>query len=185
MSGEVLAKEPWSVWRLAIVTSPGSQSSGTASGSRSLPPASTRALMSTRPMLVGAGHDPEAVGGGGGVQLDLEVEAVDAGVPVGRVPVGDAVLVPGDRAADAGLLDEDRVVVGDEVGTVDGGGDAQQRRVAVEAQAGGHGLAHAEHQVDDVVGGAGVGHGSAILLGWRPSRASVPPRGSDSGLMNR
>ena len=29
-SGEVLAKEPWTIWRLAIVTSPGLQISGTA-----------------------------------------------------------------------------------------------------------------------------------------------------------
>ena len=48
-SGLVLANEPWIAWRLVMATSPGSHTSGTASGSRSEPAASTIALMSALP----------------------------------------------------------------------------------------------------------------------------------------
>jgi hypothetical protein len=45
-SSLVFANEQCSAWRLHIATSPGAQTSGTASGSRSDPAAATNALMS-------------------------------------------------------------------------------------------------------------------------------------------
>ena len=51
-SGELLAKEPCTICRLTMVTSPAAQTSGTAPGNCSLPPlAATIALMSALPRL--------------------------------------------------------------------------------------------------------------------------------------
>jgi hypothetical protein len=47
--------------------------------------------------------------------------------------MGDAVLVPGDRAAETGLLDEYGVVEGHKVRAVDRFRNRQKLRVAVEA----------------------------------------------------
>jgi hypothetical protein len=43
-----LAKEPWTAWRFVMATSPGAQTIGTASGSRSEPAAATIPRMSAR-----------------------------------------------------------------------------------------------------------------------------------------
>ena len=49
------------------------------------------------------------------IELRHEVEAVGAHVPVRRRPVGRAVLVPGDRRAEARFLHEGHLVVGHEI----------------------------------------------------------------------
>ena len=48
-SSLVFANELWSTWRLLMTTSPGAQTIGTASGSRSVPAFATITLMSTLP----------------------------------------------------------------------------------------------------------------------------------------
>ena len=61
-SSLVFANEPWSTWRLLMTTSPGAQTMGTASGSRSVPASATFALMSTLPArcVPGTTHTPFA-----------------------------------------------------------------------------------------------------------------------------
>ena len=61
-SALVLANEPWTAWRFVMATSPGLHTSGTASGSRSVPAAATLALMSTLPIRCepGTTHRPLA-----------------------------------------------------------------------------------------------------------------------------
>ena len=66
-------------------------------------------------LAVGAGQHPDAVAGGAGIELRHEVEAVRSHVPVGRVPMGHAVPMPGDRRPQARLLDEGHFVVGHEI----------------------------------------------------------------------
>ena len=97
---------------------------------------------------------------------------MDAFVPGRRVPLGGAVLVPGHGAADAGLLDEDGVVEGGSL-AVDVLGNGQQLRVAVEPEARGHRLAHAEGHVGPSGGASSPGVGSTILAGCRPSSGST------------
>jgi len=121
------------------------------------------------PVLVGTGHDPEAVPGRARVKLDLKIETVNSLVPIRRVPMGDAVLVPGNRAAETRLLDEDRVIIGNEVLAVDRLGDRQKGGMAVEAQARFHRLAHTAHQEECVFRRIRVGGGLRHL-------ARVPPR---------
>src|SRR5205814_7984461 len=65
-----------------------------------------------------------------------------------------AVLVPRDRGAAAGLLDPQRLVEGREVGTIDGSGDGQQLRMAVDAQRGLGERQRAQDEEDDLLGQA-------------------------------
>ena len=64
----------------------------------------------------------------------------------------DTVLVPGDGTAEAGLLDENGVVEGREIGSVDVLGDGQELGVSIQPQSGLYQLAHTEDQVHDLVG---------------------------------
>ena len=102
------------------------------------------------PLLVGAGHDPQRIGRSGGVNLNLIIETVYAFVPLRGIPVGDAVLMPRDRSAEPGLLDEDYIIEGYEIVTIDRRGNGQQLRMAINAQARRHVLAHAAHAVDHI-----------------------------------
>ena len=106
--------------------------------------------------LVGAGDDPETVADGGGIELDLKVEAVNALIPVRVVPMRDPVLMPGDGAAEAGLLHEDRIVERHEIGAIDRLCRRQQLRMPIQAQPGRHGLAHRVHQEHHMLGRVGV-----------------------------
>ena len=96
---------------------------------------------------VRAGDDPQPVGRRAAVQLRHEVEAVGAAVEVGAVPVRPTVLVPGDRSAEARLLDPDRLVERHEVVAVHRRRDGEQERVAVQAQARGREL---QRRVDEL-----------------------------------
>ena len=133
------------------------------------------------PELVRSRHDPETARRRRGIELHLEVEAVDAFVPVRRTPVGDAVLVPRHRTAETGLLDEDRVGEGHEVVAVDRRGDLEEERVAVEPQSGGHRLAHGVHEEDDVRRRVPVGQGLRHLR--RVTAAQKP--GAAPGVRQR
>ena len=178
----MLANEPCTAWRLVIATSPGAQTSGTASGRRSEPAAATIALMSTLPNRVRAGHHPQPVGRRAAVQLAHEVEAVGDRVEVGAVPVGPAVLVPGDRPAEAGLLDPHRLVERHEVVAVDRGGD-RPAAAGGRTRAGRRGRLHEPRTICRTSSGAPSGAaGSIIFAGWRPLTAVVPPTGSDNGF---
>ena len=170
-------------WRLVMATSPGAQTSGTASGSRSVPAASTQRLDVDLAQLVRARHDPQAVGRGAAVELGHEVEAVRALVPVRAVPVRPAVLVPGDRSAQARLLDPQRLVEGREVGAVDRRRDGQQARMAIDAQRGLGELQRAQDQIDDLFRRVRRRPGARTSSpdGGRCA-ALVPPTGSLSGL---
>ena len=81
------------------------------------------------------------------------------------IPVGHAVLMPGDRAAEAGLFDKIRVVERDEVVAVDRGGDAEQMRVTVEPQGGGDRLAIPNSRYGTISGVPASGSASVILAG--------------------
>jgi hypothetical protein len=61
-------------------------------------------------------------------------------------------LMPGDRGAEAGLLDEQRLVERREVVAVDRGGDREQTGMAVDAQLGLAELQRAEDEIDDLLG---------------------------------
>ncbi len=102
-----------------------------------------------------AGHNPEPIRGVAAVELRHEVEAVGVLAERGALPVRPAILVPGDRAAEAGVLDPDRLVEGREVRAVDRLGHRQELRVAVETQTGFRELERAEHELEHVGGGAG------------------------------
>ena len=86
--------------------------------------------------LVGARHHPDPVGCRRTVELSHEVEAVAALVPGRAVPMGSAVLVPGNRRPQARLLEEQGLRERHEIVAVDGGGNRQQLRVAIGAQTG-------------------------------------------------
>ena len=66
--------------------------------------------------------------------------------------MGHAVLVPGYRRAEPGLLHEDHVVEGHEVVAIDGRGYGKKLRIAVDTETRRHELAHAAHAQDDVPG---------------------------------
>jgi len=61
-SGELLAKEPCTIWRLVTIVSPASHSIGTAPSMRSDPLSATIFLMSALPLLwlPGSTHTPFA-----------------------------------------------------------------------------------------------------------------------------
>ena len=97
-------------------------------------------------------YDPQTIGGVAAVELRHEVEAVRALVERGIVPVRPAVLMPRDRTAEARLLDPHRLVEWHEVLAVDGLGDLQQLRMAIEPKARIGELQRAEHELHDIFG---------------------------------
>ena len=91
------------------------------------------------------------------------------------------VLVPRDRRAEARLLQEDRVVVGHEIGPGEGLGDAEHAGVGGEAKGRVHRLVETQQQEDRLLRRAARGGG---LL--HPHRvAPVEQRGAAPGIRER
>ena len=84
--------------------------------------------------LVRARHHPQTIGRCTCIELDLEIEAMNTRIPVGRIPVSDAILVPGDTAAQSCLLHENRIVERYKIITINTCCDCEQVWVAVEQQ---------------------------------------------------
>ena len=150
-SSLVFANEPWSTWRLLMTTSPGAQTIGTGVRQPLGPPLRHHRLDVHLAEAVGAGHHPHPVRRRAAVELGHEVEPVRALVPVGALPVGNSVLVPGDRGAPPRLLDEEGVRERHEVLAVDRGRNREEFRVAVEAHARVRELERPEDEIERVV----------------------------------
>ena len=99
-------------------------------------------------VAMGTGERPQGICGSGVAELRHAVHSVRERMPVGAVPVGGAVLMPGHGSAQARLLQEDGVVVGHEVRSAHGRCDAQHVRMRGQAQRRRHGLEQAEHEED-------------------------------------
>ena len=69
--------------------------------------------------FVGARYDPQAALRGGIIKLNLKIKTMDTFVPFWRVPVGYAILMPGNRATDTWLLNENCIIVWDKIVAVD------------------------------------------------------------------
>ena len=84
------------------------------------------------PHLVGTRKHPDPIDRSAPMDLGHEIESVDVLVELRALPMGHAVLMPGDRGADSRLLDEERFVEGNEVRPVDRLGDPQEFGMGVD-----------------------------------------------------
>ena len=74
-------------------------------------------------LLVRAGQDPDAIHSSTAIHLSHKVKAVNILIKIRAVPVGHAILMPGDRRTNAGLLDKQRLIKRRKVRAIDGLGD--------------------------------------------------------------
>ena len=65
-----------------------------------------------RVQLVRARHDPDTVCRRAAIELCHSIIAMRTLIPIGTVPMGDAVAMPGDGRTATGLLDKNRFVKG-------------------------------------------------------------------------
>ena len=66
-------------------------------------------------LLVGAREHPDTVHRSAAIHLGHEIKAVNVLIKVRAVPMGDPILMPGNRCTDAGLFDKQCLIEGREV----------------------------------------------------------------------
>ena len=99
-------------------------------------------------VLVGARHHPEAIGRGTAIELCHDIEAVYPLIPVRVVPMGGAVLMPGDGGAASRFLDEKCFVERHEIVTVDRRRHLEQIWLAIGSKAGLGKLQRAKNEIN-------------------------------------
>ena len=94
------------------------------------------------------GHHPHCIRCGATVKQNLKSKSMYRRIPLGVIPVGHTVLVPGHRRPETRLFDEHRFVERHKICTVQCSGCSKQARVTIQSETGFRELQHTQNQVN-------------------------------------